>query len=117
MYAGNEEKDKIFGFPVYDSTIMAFVKSASLGDLMDKNYPYIYTRNHIKSREDEKRLIRGADIDSFDILKGILSKYVLEGMRKGTVWSVAVNEGIFLSILLKMKEILDFWDKHDSMLT
>ena len=44
------------------------------------------------------------------MLKGILSKYVLEGMRKGRRWSEAVEEGIFLNVVRKMKENLDYWD-------
>ena len=40
-----------------------------------------------------------------------MAKYVLGGMTKGMLWGVAVEEGVFLAVLLKMKEIMEFWDK------
>ena len=46
-----------------------------------------------------------------DTLKGILSKYILGGMTKGQVWSEGVSNGSILKVLLKMKEILEYWDK------
>ena len=66
---------------------------------MDKNYPYVYSRNMIKTHSDEQRLIAQARLTDFFILQGILSKYVLEGMRRSTVWTVAVKEEIFINIL------------------
>lgn len=33
------------------------------------------------------------------------------GMTKGRMWSEAVESGVFLYVLKKMKANLDFWDK------
>lgn len=58
-----------------------------------------------------QRLIERATIQDMDTLKGILSKYILGGMTKGQVWSEGVSNGSILKVLLKMKEILEYWDK------
>ena len=78
---------------------------------MDKNYRYVYTRNHIRTPEDERRVIRAAELKDWDILRGILSRYVLGGMTKASLWSQAVQEDIFYLVLSKMKEIIEYWDK------
>lgn len=99
------------GIPVFEGTLMKFVKEASASKLMDRNYQYVYTRNHIKSHEDERRLIASAEWKDWDLLRGILSYYVMGGMRKGILWSQALEEGIFLQVLKQMKSIIEFWDK------
>ncbi len=100
-----------FSFPVYDATLMSFIKEASKSALMEKNYSYTYTRNHIKTHDDERRLIRAAELKDWDILRGILSKYVLGGRTKAVLWSEAVQENIFVMVLEKMRKIIEFWDK------
>ena len=79
--------------------------------LMNRNYVYVYTRNRIRSHADEKRLIDGAELKDWELLGGILSKYVLEGRTKATLWGEAMQEGIFLLVLRKMREIIRYWDK------
>ena len=65
----------------------------------------------MRTLQDELRMIDRASIMDMDILKGILSKYVLGGMTKGRLWSEAVYNSIFLKVIRKMKENLEFWDK------
>lgn len=96
-------------FPVYDSTLLGFIKEAQQTKLLDRNYVYVYSRNKIKTLDDEFKAISRADISHMDVLKGILSKYVMGGMTKGSVWSEAVSNRIFLKVVQKMKENLDFW--------
>lgn len=96
-------------FPVYDSALLGFVKEAQQTRLLDRNYLYTYSRHKIRTVEDELRVIRQADISQMDVLKGILSKYVLGGMTKGRMWTDAVQNRIFLKVVQKMKENLDFW--------
>lgn len=91
--------------PVYDSTLLAFVKEAEKTKFMDKNYPYVYTRYKIKSCADERRLMEHAKIQDIDLFKGILSKYVLEGKRKASCWRDAVGEKIFSTALDSLKEL------------
>lgn len=98
-------------FPVYDSTLLAFVKLAEQTVFMDRNYRYVYTRNNIRSHEDERRAIEKATIQEMDILGGILSKYVLGGKTRGAVWTEGVEAGIFFLVIQKMRELIVFWDK------
>lgn len=98
-------------FPVYDSTLLGFIKEVQRTTLLDRNYHYIYSRHKIRTLEDELRAISNADITHMDVLKGILSKYVMGGMTKGKLWSEAVEKCIFLNCVRKMKENLEFWDK------
>lgn len=96
-------------FPVYDSTLLSFIKDAQRTKLLDRNYLYTYSRHKIRTAEDELKAISQADITQMDILKGILSKYVMGGMTKGRMWTEAVQNRIFLKVVRKMKENLDFW--------
>lgn len=98
-------------FPVYDANLVNFVKTASVSPLMERNYDYIYTRNRIRSHADERRLIAAAELKDWDMLRGILSKYVLGGRTKATLWSEAVEEGIFAQALKRMQDIVEYWDK------
>lgn len=98
-------------FPVYDGTLMAFVKEASRLSMMNRNYPYIYSRNWIRTVDDEKRVIANATIRDLDVLCGIFSHYILGGMTKTALWSTGMEQGIYLELLQKLKALLDFWDK------
>ncbi len=110
-YAGSDVTEHSISFPVYDATLMSFVKDAAKTSLMDRNYRYTFVRNKIESHDDERRLIKKAGINEWNILCGILSKYVLGGRTKGTLWSEAVTEGIFYLVLDQMKSIVEYWDK------
>lgn len=110
-YQGEGLSDHSMAFPVYDSTLMNFVKEASKSSLMDRNYLYVYSRNRLKTHEDERKAIAAATWKEWDILRGILSKYVLGGRVKAVLWSEAVTERIFCLVLRKMKEIIEYWDQ------
>ncbi|MCM1045617.1 MAG: DUF6508 domain-containing protein [Candidatus Gastranaerophilales bacterium] len=110
-YQGEGIEEHSVPFPVYDGTLMRFVKEAAASSLMERNYPYVYSRNHLKSHDDERKAIASATWKEWDILRGILSKYVLGGRVKAYLWSEAVTEGIFCRVLGKMKEIIEYWDQ------
>ncbi|MCQ2519964.1 MAG: hypothetical protein MJ107_05480 [Lachnospiraceae bacterium] len=110
IYSDNNLSANSVPFPVYDSTLLNFVNEASSTGLMDENYAYAYTNYGIRSIDDEKEAISHAGVSDGALLCGIMSKYVLSGMRRGTVWSTAVTEGIFLLILKRMKVLLEIWD-------
>ena len=111
LYEGSDSAAGTMHFPVYDSTLMSFVREMSKSPLMDRNYSYIYTRNRIKTHEDEKRYIASAELNDWGILRGILSKYVLGGMTKGILWSQGVQENIFYLVLKQMQKLIEYWDK------
>lgn len=111
LYQNAEAGENAMRFPVYDATILNFVKEASKSPFMDRNYSYVYTRNGIRTHEDERRMITSAELKDWDILKGILSKYVLGGRTKANLWSEAVRENIFYLVLRQMHKIIEYWDK------
>ena len=110
-YKDDKMAGSTFSFPVYDGTLMNLVKDIRSTKLTDRNYYYVYSRNHIQSVKDEYELIERASIQDINVLIGILSKYVLGGMTKGNLWAEAVANGVFLKIITKLKELLEFWDK------
>lgn len=110
-YQGDNIGEGTLKFPVYDGTLMNFVREASKSSLMEKNYQYVFTRNRLKTHEDERKAIIKAGWREWDLLKGILSKYVLGGRVKGTLWNEAMQEEIFYLTLKQMKEIIEFWDQ------
>lgn len=110
-YEGSGIKEHSITFPVYDGTLMSFIKEVQKTGLLDRNYPYIYSQHRIRTVQDELNAISRADIKEMNVLKGILSKYVLGGMTKGRLWTEAVANRIFLKVISKMKENIEFWDK------
>ena len=110
-FEGSGIKGSSITFPVYDGTLMNFIREVQRTGLVDRNYPYIYSRHRIRTVKDELAAIERSGIREMDVLKGILSKYVLGGMTKGKMWTEAVYNRIFLNVVRKMKENLEFWDK------
>jgi len=111
VYSTEDSGEQTLSFPVYNGTVMSFVKEAAKNPMMDKNYRYVYSRNHITTHADELRLIKQADWKQWNVLMGILSYYVLGGRTKGVLWNEAVKEDIFLCVLQRMKEIIEYWDR------
>lgn len=111
-YNGSMDGNNTMSFPVYDSTLLSFVKEIGKSSFMNRNYVYIYSRRRIKTLEDERKAIRTATIQEWDVLCGILSKYVLGGNTKAQMWTQAVKDNIFLMILQKMQEIVEYWDRR-----
>ena len=97
-------------FPVYDSTLLALVKLLQGTPLIDRNYVYVYSRNRLKTHEDEVRLIHNSELKDTANIGAILSKYVLEGMRKGTMWTEGVTSGVFFEAITQLKKNVEFWD-------
>ena len=86
-----------------------FVKAAQNTNLMDRNYVYVYSRHRLNSAKDELSFIQDAQITDIDDLAGILSKYILTGMTKGTVWAEGVRNGVLYNVVKKMDELVKFW--------
>ncbi len=103
---------KSIPFPVYDSNLLAFVKAAQTTNLLDRNYVYVYSRNRINTAKDELMFIQDAQITDMDDLAGILSKYVLQGMTKGSVWGEGVRNGVLYNVIKKMDDLVRFWGQE-----
>ena len=108
----NESMEHTIPFPVYDSTLLSFVKEFQRTGLMDRNYAYVYSRNRLKNSADELNFIGNADIKNMEDICGILSRYVIEGNVRGSVWSEGVRNGVFCAALSKMREIIEFWGRE-----
>lgn len=111
LFGDNGIREHSITFPVYDGTLMSFIKEVQQTALLDRNYPYVYSRCRIRTVQDELNAIARADIKEMNVLSGILSKYVLGGMTKGRMWTEAVTNRVFLQVVRKMKENIEFWDK------
>ena len=104
-------------FPVYDSTLLAFTKEASQTSLMDPNYIYKYRQYRISTESAEKKAIKDAKLKDIDLLRAILSRYVLEGRYKGPRWIEAAERGIFHDVLVRFMELYDFVKKDHQIKT
>lgn len=105
-YAGEGAERASFHFPIYDSTLMSFVKEAKETRFITRNYQYVYNRNRIKDEKQEKEAVQKATLKDIEIMSGIFSKYVLGGMTKGFLWAQGVENGIFLEVLYKLRELM-----------
>lgn len=110
-YQDGNKMDHTLSFPVYDSILLAFLNDASTTVFMEKNYQYFYTKNHIYDYQDELAMIERADIMHMDILQCILSRYVFGGMVKAYLWKAGVDHKIFVTVLKKARQIVEFWSE------
>lgn len=109
-YEGDGEQ-KVIPVPVYDSTLLAFVKEAKNTKFMNRNYPYVYRKWHMPTPNAERVAMESATIRDMDLFRGIISRYVLEGMRKATMWTIAVEERIFVTALVKLRSLIFDYSK------
>lgn len=110
-YQDGDKMKHTLSFPVYDSVLLSFLNDASTTVFMEQNYHYFYSRNQIKDYQDELRLIETADIMHMEVLQCILSRYVFGGMTKAYLWKDGVDHRIFLNVLKKSRQIIEFWDQ------
>ncbi len=110
-YQGSDMPQRSITIPVYDSTLLNFVKEMNATGLMDRNYVYIFSRNKIRTEQDELRMIDKSELKDIENILGIMAKYVLGGMTKGVLWSRAVENGVFYHGLKRIKELLEMWDE------
>lgn len=107
MYNGEGIDQSSMAVPVYDSTLLNFIRDIKTTDFLNRNYVYTYSRYRIKTAADERRVIEACSLQDITVLGDILSKYVIRGDVKGAVWSEGVQNGVFLAVLLKLKELME----------
>lgn len=110
-YQGDNMPQHSVNIPVYDGTLLSFVKEMNATGHMDRNYVYVFSRYGIRTLEDELRMIERTELKEIEVIFGIMAKYVLGGMTKGVLWSEAVENGVFYHGLKKIKELLEVWDE------
>lgn len=107
LYSGEGIDKSSMAVPVYDSTLLSFVRDIKTTDFLNRNYVYTFSRYRIKTAADELRVIEACSLQDITVLGDILSKYVIRGDVKGAVWSEGVQNGVFLAVLLKLKELME----------
>ena len=108
-YEPGEGKANTISVPTYDSTLLAFVKKVQKTGFYKKHYIYTYSRNHLKTAEDEHRLIDRCNIMEIELIGDILTNYCMKGMTKAYMWTEGVKNGVFFHAVSRMKELVDFW--------
>lgn len=106
-YDGEGIEEHSMSFPIYDSKLLAFMKDVKRTKFLNKNYVYTYSKYIIKTDQDEKKMIEKCTIRDIRILGDILSKYAIKGSTISTVWKVGVQNGVYLAVILKLKEVLE----------
>ena len=107
IYKGEGIEANSMSVPVYDSTLLSFVKEAKATHFMNRNYVYTFSRYSLRSVQDELDMVERCTLMETDVLGDILSKYILKGEVRGAYWTEGVKNGIFLAILLRLKELLE----------
>ena len=79
FYEGDGE-NKVIPVPVYDTTLLAFVKEARNTKFMNRNYPYAYRKWRMPNAKAERIAMESATLRDIDLFRGILSRYVT-GLR------------------------------------
>ena len=96
-------------FPVFDGTLMNFVGAAEKTVFINRNYMYSMKKYGMKSANDELKFIEGAQITDMQVLGDILSSYIIKGRVRGLAWTEGVKNGVYLAVITKMKELIEFW--------
>lgn len=109
LYTQNGVTEHSVAFPVYDSNVLKFVNDATNSEFNDRNYRYVYSRNGLKTVQDELLFIDRITIQQIDQLGGIISHYVLGGRVKAKYWNDGVNNGVLYAAVCKAKELVDYW--------
>jgi len=95
--------------PVYDSTLLAFIKEVKSTQFINRNYVYTFSRNRLRTAQDELDFIATATLRETAALGDILSQYVLKGDTQGVYWSLGVRNGVYLALIEKLR---DFYETY-----
>ena len=107
IYKGEGIEKSSMAVPVYDSTLLGFIKEAKKTDFINRNYVYTYSRYRMKTAADELRVLSACTLQESPVSGDILYNYVTRGDMKGAVWSEGVQNGVYLALLLKLKELME----------
>jgi hypothetical protein len=89
------------GYPRYDEGVSRFIDDLYKSDLIDGGYLESLERYGTKASTPAE-LIVTADID---LLKAVLTYYVRQERFCDGAWVEAIEEKVFLKILLRLKEL------------
>jgi len=80
VYSGEGIEKSSMPVPVYDSTLLSFIKEIRTTDFLNRNYVYTFSRYRIKTASDELRVI--------DATEG---RSIVRGCGKRSVFGAAVE--------------------------
>lgn len=106
-YKGDGIEESSMAVPVYDSTLLNFIKTAKKTEFMNRNYVYTISRNRLKTPQDEIQLISTCSLQDIKVIGDILSMYCFKGDVKGAVWTEGLKNGVYLAILDRLKDLLE----------
>ena len=93
IYQGEQNTNSV-AIPVYESTLLSFVKEVQRTGLVDRNYVYALSRNGIRTHEDEMRALDRVEFKDRTYLCDygeICSRWHDEGdavVRSGGEWHI-----------------------------
>ena len=105
LYESDDPNKKFMPFPVFDGNLMRFVKDAESTGLVDRNYVYVITRHQLRTPQQEIDFVSACDIRRLSDIGAVLSKYVLEGKVRATIWPEAMDKGVFLTVVKRLSDI------------
>ena len=107
FYKGEGIEENSMAVPVFDSTLLSFVKTAKSTKFINRNYVYSFSRNSIRTVDDELDMIERCTLQDVKVLGDILSKYIIKGEVRGAFWSEGLKSGVYLAIIIKLNELLE----------
>ena len=107
LYTGDDIEKSSMAVPVYDSTLLSFIKTAKGTEFMNRNYIYTYSRLRIKTAQNEIDTIKDCSLQDIKVIGDILSNYCYKGDVRGAVWNEGLKNGVYLALLEKLKELLE----------
>ena len=107
IYSGEGIEETSMSVPVYDSTLLSFIKTAKTTQFMNRNYVYTFSQHSLRTAKDELNIIESCSLQEIKVLGDILSKYCYKGDVKGACWSEGVKNGVYIALLEKLKKLLE----------
>lgn len=115
IYTGEGIDKSSMAIPVYDSTLLSFVREAKSTDFINRNYVYTFSKYRLREAGDELRIIDICTLQEINVLGDILSKYILKGEVKGLIWTQGVQNGVYLALVRKLKSLMEIHQPLEEM--
>ncbi|WP_057890087.1 DUF6508 domain-containing protein [Paucilactobacillus oligofermentans] len=93
-----EDGNLQMGYPIYDQTILTFIREFKTSDDFDKQYKKTLKAQKIRIKMNQKIVDQVLAIDTIDILKAMLTLIVTsEEVDEGS-WARALQEGFLYQV-------------------
>lgn len=98
----NRDGSYSFGYPEYDDAMIRFSEDFHHSEIHVIEYFECLKKHHLQSHDIKKLIGRSDEIT----LRALLTYYVRQERFCDGLWETAMEEGIFLAILLRLKEVI-----------